>query len=233
MNNQIIVQKSEKPILFNGEMVRALLDGRKTQTRRIVKLPHNNQLGSWKRTSIGGENGARTVTGETIPLQDAIWHTHTGHCLICPFGAVDDRLWVRETHLTVCKMDDRGMFITDEDGEYIPETWYRADGIDYQYFDGTSDFPVENIPWKPSIHMPRWASRILLEITDIRVERLQNISEEDARAEGCDNSKSESAISVGWHEKPKKAFRRVWEGTGGDWDANPWVWAISFNRVQP
>lgn len=91
----------EKPILFSGPMVRALLDGRKTQTRRAVKLPHNNPLGEWEPIVIGGPDGGRTAAGETLPLQGGIWHTRTGDSLMSPYGQPGDRLWVRETHAIV------------------------------------------------------------------------------------------------------------------------------------
>jgi hypothetical protein len=198
----------KRPILFSAPMVRALLDDSKTQTRRIVK-PQPEII-------ISNEPFIQTETDDK--------HGRLGKRIECPYGQVGDQLWVRETHLTVCKMDDNGMFITDEHGEYIYETWYRADGIDYQYFDGQSDFPVENVPWKPSIHMPRAASRITLEITSIRVERLNDITESDVIEEGCP---TEILYGRGW-------YKDLWEQINGvgSWDANPWVWVLEFKRVE-
>jgi hypothetical protein len=90
------------------------------------------------------------------------------------------------------------------------------------------------LKWTPSIHMPRWASRITLEIVSVRVERLQDITEECAKAEGCDNSNSEAAITVGWYERPRSAFIRLWESINGadSWLSNPWVWVVEFKRVE-
>ncbi|WP_175946727.1 hypothetical protein [Burkholderia pyrrocinia] len=168
----------ERPILFSGPMVRAILDGRKTQTRRVVKLPHMNSLGEWEPTTIGGENGGRTAAGETVPLQGGIWHTRTGDCLMCPHGQPGDRLWVRETwqhsnhpfgpYESDCVVFYRADYLNDPLG---PDLERSADGIRRE--------------WRPSIHMPRGAGRITLEITGVRVERLQSISEADAIAEGA------------------------------------------------
>lgn len=161
----------ERPILFSGSMVRAILDGRKTQTRRIVKLPHNNPLDQWEPTTIGGQNGGRTAAGETVPLQAAIWHTRTGDSLISPHGQPGDRLWVRETWARPAALDPG-------------PTVYRAD------YPACVPGGFENIPsadaitWRPSIHMPRALCRIALEITGVRVERLNDCSDADAAAEG-------------------------------------------------
>jgi hypothetical protein len=139
----------ERPILFSGSMVRALLDGRKTQTRRVVKLPHNNPLGTWEPTTFGGPNGGRTADGETVPLQVTIWHTRTGDSLLCPYGQPGDRLWVRETWAQPTTLDPG-------------PTVYRAD------YPASVPSGFENVPsddaikWRPSIHMPRAASRITL-----------------------------------------------------------------------
>nr|WP_315467117.1 hypothetical protein [uncultured Undibacterium sp.] len=206
----------QRPILFSAPMVRALLDGSKTQTRRLVK-------------------GMALDWLENDKFKPEFVAHPENH--MCKYGDVGDQLWVRETHLIVCKMDDNGMFITDGHGEYIYETWYRADGIEYQYFDGESDFPAESIPWKPSIHMPRAASRITLEITNIRVEHLQDISSSDAASEGivwnpgdpwtCDSSK-------GLTDAYRALYAELWESINGaeSWDANPWVWVIEFKRVE-
>lgn len=136
-------------------------------------------------------------------------------------------MWVRETFISGFEFDDNDMPTEKE------RTWYRANGDLDCWYDGGSDFPKENIPWKPSIHMPRRASRLTLRITNVRVERLQEISEEDAKAEGCDNSKSDAAVAAGWYEKPCRAFQRLWEQTYGSdsWTANPWVWVIEFEVI--
>ncbi|QXX84277.1 morphogenetic protein [Providencia sp. R33] len=213
----------ERGIIFNSEMVRAILDGRKTQTRRIINpQPELTQKSGFKWK--GGLFGAGSDDRET--------NRNFAHKK-CPLGKVGDRLWVRETwqgplvdedHLDNYRAD-ADKFQTSEFCEYAADGGYRPEFCD---LDGNIHYG-----WKPSSNMPRWASRITLEITDVRVERLQSISEEDAKAEGFDNSQSDAANSIGWFEKPVRAFRRDWENINGTdgWDSNPWVWVIEFKRV--
>lgn len=202
----------ERPILFSGPMVRALLEGRKTQTRRIVKLPHANPLGNWEPTTFGGTD----ARGAEHPEQTAIWHTRTGETLACPYGVPGDRLWVRETWA------------------HVPATAYRSsDGVQ-QTADPTSEGMAavyaagweRSAPgrWRPSIHMPRWACRLVLEITGVRVQRLRDISEADAVAEGASTP---GPFAV--HH-----FADLWVSINGrdSWNANPWVWALTFKRVE-
>lgn len=209
----------ERPILFSGDMVRAILEGRKTQTRRVVKsdrytLPEDankffvNENGIFQRYDGGGSF--------FIPLANS-------------YGVPGDILWVRESWAAGKCSDNlkpsdlcQRFYSIDMGG-----IWYNADNSE----------PLHPFSEKgknrPSIFMPRWASRIFLEITNIRVERLQDISERDAIAEGCDNSKTEAALQVGWHEKPQRAFRRLWEQINGtdSWSLNPWVWVVEFKRI--
>ncbi|MNC43727.1 hypothetical protein D3C75_926020 [compost metagenome] len=127
---------------------------------------------------------------------------------VSPFGKPGDRLWVRET------FGDCGVRLA-----------YRAD---------TDDGAACQVKrWTPSIHMPRAAARILLEITDVRVERLNDISNDDAMAEGMDDGTSEAALSVGWFEKPRRALQRLWTQIYGQesWEGNPWVWIYEFKQV--
>lgn len=207
----------EHPIIFSAPMVRAILEGRKTQTRRVVKLPHANPLGQWEPTTFGG-GGIYTTKGEKVPHQGAIWHTRTGDVIGCPYGQPGDRLWVRETW--GCKDADRPGV---RDGRK-PQP---GDSIQYAANDADAwQWRVPGaLPWRPSIHMPRWASRITLEITDVRVQRVQDISEEDALAEGCRSQIKHSA-----------AFADLWdsinESRGFGWNANPYVWALTFRRVE-
>ncbi len=216
-------------------MVRAILEGRKTQTRRIVKLPHTNPLGEWEPTTIGGENGGKTAAGETVPLQGAIWHTRTADCLLCPHGQPGDRLWVRET----CQADELdsgldgvrypadGGFRAIEDSSEAAGRW----GELYAYR-GTTGATV------PAIHMPRWASRITLEITGVRAERLQNISESDARDEGVTIADHHMrGYCAGAYLPPGiRAFHDLWDSLnaarGHGWDTNPWVWVVEFRRIE-
>ena len=214
-------------MIFNAEMVRALLDGRKTQTRRPIK---------WKQTrftEIGErEDGSKWPWSEDAEHTCDFWHP-------CPFGAVGDRIWVRETWgvvshafsddgLMIDWVPDRPSTAIHEmpfgNGYYSGYAIYAADGDftwgdDDGYEDGRSC-------WKPSIHMPRAASRILLEITDVRVERLRSMSQDDARAEGV--------IAASGPMEAGLAFRELWDSIYGEesWKANPWVWVIEFKRVE-
>ncbi|MBZ7566900.1 MULTISPECIES: hypothetical protein [Klebsiella] len=238
----------ERGMIFNGEMVRALLDGRKTQTRRIVKGA-DGAVKFCKEWDINGEE-IFVVLGEK---------DHTGMnpvlgAISCPLGAVGDRIWVRETWGVVShELDEDGRIqswtpdrpataiheMPFGNGYYSGHAIYAADGDftwgdDDGYEDGRSC-------WKPSIHMPRAASRILLEITAVRVERLNAISGEDATAEGVPTAGSLLTDYPGTFLTPKGdfatgkvAFQRLWESIYGDesWQANPWVWVIEFKLVE-
>ncbi|HEL9749480.1 hypothetical protein VBQ98_17695 [Klebsiella pneumoniae] len=205
----------ERGMIFNGEMVRAILDGRKTQTRRPIK---------WKQTrftEIGErEDGSKWPWSEDAEHACDFWHP-------CPFGAVSDRIWVRETWA--------------EAGASAPDLkLYRANYPEHVPSIYENVPPAEEIRWTPSIHMPRAASRILLEITDVRVERLNAISEEDARAEGiidggCLNcGEPEPCGCANPEPDATDAFAYLWQSIYGqeNWNANPWVWVIEFKRVE-
>ncbi len=210
----------ERPVIFNGEMVRAILDGRKTQTRRVMAVqPESNQFGllritdSTKRSDIGKYHWAESnATG-----------THQRSALFsCPFGQVGDRLWVREAYQgPLFNFDQMETYLEDTSKFESPEFCeYRADGGKTpEYYDADDNL---RFGWKPSIHMPRWASRITLEITGVSVERLQDISEEDAIAEG-----GTKHFNIDW-------FGPLWASIYGvdSWNANPWVWVIAFHRVE-
>ena len=199
---------TERGMIFNAEMVRAILDGRKTQTRRPIK---------WKQTrftEIGErEDGSKWPWSEDAEHACDFWHP-------CPFGAVGDRIWVRET------WNKYGGLLT-----------YRAD---HDWIDDMRKETVCTAKWVPSIHMPRWASRILLEITNVRVERLNAISEEDARAEGiidggCLNcGEPEPCGCANPEPDATDAFAYLWQSIYGQesWNADPWVWVIEFKRVE-
>ncbi|EPR2495279.1 hypothetical protein SN05_01907 [Serratia marcescens] len=210
----------ERPVIFNSEMVRAILDGRKTQTRRVMAVqPESNQFGllritdSTKRSDIGKYHWAESnATG-----------THQRSALFsCPFGQVGDRLWVREAYQgPLFNFDQMETYLEDTSKFERPEFCeYRADGGKTpEYYDADDNL---RFGWKPSIHMPRWASRITLEITGVSVERLQDISEEDAIAEG-----GTKHFNIDW-------FGPLWASIYGvdSWNANPWVWVIAFHRVE-
>lgn len=200
----------ERPIIFSAPMVRAILDGRKSQTRRIVK-----------------PQPPRTVLSPTIVARDALAPSgysfvsdEYGEILLrCPYGVPGDRLWVREAWR-----------------QGTTRVLYRVD-----------DVAPSQVRWKPSIHMPRAASRITLEITDVRVERLQEIGEEDALAEGVfrpigmrtpigqcvETWDGRGEMIYADPSQARDEYRGLWESINGDgaWEANPWVWVVCFRRV--
>lgn len=221
----------ERGMIFNADMVRAILDGRKTQTRRPIK---------WKQTrftEIGErEDGSKWPWSEDAEHACDFWHP-------CPFGAVGDRIWVRETFqgplFDYDLMDNYCKAHTPfEKPEFCV---YKADGVPApEFYD--ADYEL-HCCWRPSIHMPRWASRILLEITDVRVERLNAISEEDAEAEGIDMEalydSQDCYDCIADHNMTGRptvtgAFKYLWESIYGEegWKSNPWVWVIEFKRVE-
>lgn len=228
----------ERPILFSSPMVRALLDGSKTQTRRLVK-----------------DTGLYAID-ESIHGQDVAKRELLNLAKRCPYGSPGDRLWVRETHAIVprtayahsdgvqqtLRLDDP----YEHDAAIYREGWTRS---------------KSGFSWRPSIHMPRWASRITLEITSVRVERLQDISEADAEAEGCERLGFEREVPD-WKICPKcggtrlhdaigssggvvfdvdctacdtyvKRYKHLWESINGagSWNLNPWVWVVEFKVV--
>ncbi|SAG70111.1 Uncharacterised protein [Enterobacter hormaechei] len=206
-------------MIFNVEMVSAILDGRKTQTRRIMKVqPDEDGL-------------AKVINGPWVDTSERIYR--------CPFGVPGDRIWVRETFQGPL-FDFEQMEAYQEDSSKFkkPEFCvYKADGKPApEFFDADDNL---HCGWRPSIHMPRWASRITLEITGVRVERLNSISQEDAQAEGMEltgwrptYSDPDSGGEV-W--TPYDNFAQLWESIYGEenWQANPWVWVIEFKVASP
>ncbi len=198
----------ERPILFKGEMVRAVLNGSKTQTRRTVKpQPETTHEGDpyWH---IGGYR----VWAYRSACDDIL--RKGGDPLLCPYGRDGDHLYVRETFAKI--MGQSGVWI---------ETDYHAT---YKHGDRLGDSLGVKKKWTPSIHMPRWASRITLEITDVRVERLQEISRGDAMAEGC------PFPNMAKGDDPRQWYADLWKKINGadSWDANPWVWVIEFRKLK-
>ncbi|MEM6775637.1 MAG: hypothetical protein AAF640_12390 [Pseudomonadota bacterium] len=228
----------ERPILFSGSMVRAILEGMKTQTRRVVK-PTKDKCG------FGVELAPCEVAGE-INAAEPSYH-------LCPYGSPGDQLWVRETFRAV----EQAPWQHDETGEC--ELEYRASTETHLHWG-------EREPkWKPSIHMPRWASRITLQVTGVRVERLQDISKDEAESEGIQYLVSEeghplldisskdsplrflneanrerfrlgdrSGVEFDYVNWARAHFAALWESINGrgSWDANPWVWVIEFERME-
>ncbi len=204
----------ERPLIMSAEMVRAVLRGTKTQTRRVI-------------TNLNPTFVAAQPTAHQI-----------AHAVRCPYGGIGDRLWVREAwqHLDSPCADE-------------PLTVYRATDA------GPNGESAAGLGWRPSIHMPRWASRLTLEITDVRVERVQSITESDALAEGIASATKDGTLykyGLGdadglpggagwpwyeWEVSPRDAFARLWDALnaprGHGWDVNPWAWIISFQRVEP
>ncbi|HDG7397817.1 TPA: hypothetical protein PCI22_004103 [Klebsiella pneumoniae] len=235
----------EKGLIFNSEMVRAILDGRKTQTRRIMKVqpkPSKSRPGDFWFSSKKLESMVHVsdLAPGNSPIADYHLFIHE-HC--CPFGAVGDRIWVRKTF--------QGPLVHEElfeEYSAYPEKFetpeyceYAADGgVRPEYCDLEDNL---RHGWRPSIHMPRWASRILLEITNVRVERLNVISEEDAEAEGIDMEalydSQDCYDCIADHNMTGRptvtgAFKYLWESIYGEegWKSNPWVWVIEFKRVE-
>jgi hypothetical protein len=237
----------ERPILFSAPMVRAILEGRKTVTRRAVKgfqIPTEDTaipIGDRQRWSAIGQRDPRygfCVFGST----EAECAKELEQYAPCPHGRRGDRLWVRETFaIESNRWADDPYSPPHKDGR--PTQRYEDDKWDQPHYKATDAEPElwyddrdsSGCRWKPSIHMPRWASRILLEITDVRVERLQDISRADIRAEGlqCPPELASDDVSPNYRDWYPAAWRELWESTGGNWDANPWVWVVEFKRVTP
>lgn len=243
--------RNEKPILFSEPMVRAILAGVKTQTRRLVKPRHGGKI-----LGIGGPG----IAMESLGVVDGIEHIQT---VPCPYGKIGDQLWVREKwRIGSWWDDDRSFWIDYCDGprkerlecpdpytasRFIAQTGAElarkniepTNGSLYEWEPGESP-----LRWRPSIHMPRWASRINLAIEDVRMERLQSLSEADAIAEGVFRKVGDTPIgdavetATGGeliYVNPGQAraeYQRLWNqiNTETPWSTNPWVWVIEFKR---
>lgn len=245
----------ERPILFSAPMVRAILEGRKTQTRRVVKHPRGG--------TFDIENGrpvAECTDGETRSID-------------CPYGQPGDRLWVRETFAIETSVEGRSQplphadgrpvkYAPEDDGEGFEPAWRQPH---YRATDAAPGLTCERVGcaqcrdsdmgphWQPSIHMPRWASRITLEVTGVRVERLQSISDQDIVAEGVtvpvDAESGNALVDVSTKDGPGSFLSRdqirsptaivrahwaaLWCSINGrkSWAANPWVWVVEFKRL--
>ncbi len=202
----------ERPILFSGAMVRALLAGTKTQTRRVVKLRNGQYMPPSQRADSNG------------------W---VQMLRLCPYGQPGDRLWVREAWRTY-RGNDKTPPRELTTAHYI---WFEAD----------EPINLAQGKLRPGMFMPRWASRITLEVTGVRVERLQDISEADAIAEGIERTPSMGKPGAfqwcdyrvpnepsEWFNDPARSYQTLWEQINGpgSWDANPWVWVVEFKRLE-
>ena len=192
---------TERPILFSAPMVRAILAGTKTQTRRALR---------WQPDMSPGEPPFDYQEGPGWPGR-------------CPYGEPGDVLWVRETHALVRAPDFTSVIYRADGAEHPCDD---ALGIDPEPCDRMSPAAAKRWRWRPSIHMPRRACRLRLLVTDVRVRRVQSISEEDARAEG---------VRPPEHQTARGAFADLWDSInakrGFGWREDPWVWVVSFERV--
>jgi hypothetical protein len=221
-------QVKERPILFTGPMVRAIIEGRKTQTRRVVKpMPFIDYPTGWRlQQEYKLEHHVKCSFVQANMLCDccAIYEPwQIERIAACPYGKPGDRLWVRETFATRHPYDLEEEHLT-----------YRAD-----YLELSEGILSAGWGWRPSIFMPRAASRITLEVTGVRVERLQDISEADAIAEGVYTNEqaieklglpSDTKLSGSCVDK----YRIVWDSINGKkypWASNPWVWCIEFKKL--
>lgn len=224
---------TERPIIFSTEMVQAILDGRKTQTRRVIKQQPSEGTFEDNVAVLGYfslSDGTKTGYG---------FCDESGREYKCPYGMPGDELWVRETWgvllstynweygwecegLCDAKVTRMGFEDEQYSGREKYSVMYKADG--YEACEGES--------WRPSIFMPRWASRIQLVIKDIRVERLQDITEDDAKAEGVGRPRYDWGDGVTFIPTEKTEFSKVWETInakrGYSWESNPWVWVVEF-----
>ena len=224
-NCNILANVRQRPILFSTEMVRAILDGRKTMTRRIIK----------PQPIIDNDSGFVYSGNHRVCIKNDMFHRQWAEAFerFCPYGEVGDILWVRETwkpkYLKRCLYEFQLKY-TD-----VCPWFYAADG----------DCEKGYGSWKPSIHMPKEAARLFLRITDIRVERLQNISEEDAISEGIKKVSNhnqwynylhpKNAVPAQmWVRGAVNSFETLWASINGfeSWQSNPWVWVVSFEQIQ-
>lgn len=228
--------QKERPILFSGEMVRAILDGRKSVTRRVVKWePYEPGLNlDFSGLSVGHYNTSNPASGWVLYSRGrgGCWNQRTKP-LFSPYGQPGDRLWVRETWCHQADEDER--ILSDK-------FWYEATDGDKGIVKLDDDGGVaerkdgsEASPWISPIFMPRKASRITLEVTGVRVERVQEITEDQAKAEGCGPLvEDDGSVTCG---RRKTVFQRLWDSLnakrGFGWDKNPWVWVVEFKRVTP
>lgn len=233
----------ERPILFSAPMVRALLDGSKTQTRRVCKPAEAAGL-----TYVTGIQDPSDFGQRPLEVPGSGWFgDEEGDVQFrCPYGKPGDRLWVRETFQPLWAEGVERESQTDwKTGKGYAVSYPATDGVQ-EFMDGDDNL---RDTCKPSIHMPRWASRILLEIVSVRVERLQDISDQDAIAEGiervdnnygngpayCDYGMKNQDDTAEWFNSPIDSYQSLWESINGagSWGANPWVWVVEFNRVAP
>jgi hypothetical protein len=207
MTAEVIVK--ERSILFSGEMVRATMDDRKTKTRRVIKPQPEHVWG------FGVRHGDPEYFSAHVRYSGGHQPDPWIHC---PYGKPGDKLWVRETW---------GLWDTDpEDGPENATIFWKATDLDIDHLKHQLRYQL----WRPSIFMPRWASRITLEVTGVRVERLHEITPDEAYQEGVGNNWQPESNQIA-------TFSRLWDSLnakrGYSWESNPWVWVIEFKRITP
>jgi len=207
---------SEKPIPFSAPMVRAILNSSKTQTRRVVRPQPDTRPGMNCTRLIFKDRKGAPLLDEALEAPEPVYRS------LCPYGQPGDRLWVREAWRVFAAFNKKP-----------PRDITRNELVWYEAQDEVPFHPTAFGRLRPSMFMPRWASRITLEVTGVRVERLQAISVSDAIAEGVN-------VHVDHHGKPRdsiyspvQAYRDLWEQINGpgSWGANPWVWVVEFRRL--
>ena len=249
----------ERPILFSDAMVRAILAGTKTQTRRVVRETSRGSLAILTKWSLDPMCGAITVSNQGAVGVE--WGNGTAAPLLfSPYGALGDRLWVRET-FALSQSDPEDVELSArEPGGWDPPV-YRADdsGGEWTRWDGHRHVATKP-PWRPSIHMPRWASRLMLEVTSVRIERLRSIGGADALAEGITipvtpdgrrlialtDPGVRAGLPADWRlgrpltddEYFRALYAGLWDSINGarpgcSWADDPWVWVVSFKRIAP
>jgi hypothetical protein len=203
----------EHPILFTGDMVRAILDGRKTETRRMIKPQPNTEIACLYYQRIGSIFRGYMPPGEPADVPD----------IKCPYGSPGDHLWVRETFQP-----------HPEAGVIYPEGCIPSNTVCYAADFSKEDYDICK-PWRTSIHMPRWASRITLEVVDIRVERVQDITVEGAKAEAAVCHPGDYVIGQEDRDITKFLFGALWDSInkkrGYSWESNPLIWVVQFKRI--
>lgn len=222
----------ERPILFSGAMIRAIRDGRKRQTRRVVKPTQSTPKVLPLHMEPWVIDGEQQTDDHGLPCWAGFHPEYPGEAkwFSCPYGQPGDRLWVKETWHPF-GIGTSPNWISDR-------VIYRADNEGVQPFDGCTSWPLpapvvwagkQSSAWKPSIFMPRWACRTVLDVVSVRVERVQDITHEDAVAEGCYEVEGRSWGRLG--------FSQLWDTINGKrgygWDSNPWVWVVTFPEVRP
>lgn len=235
------LNRRERPILFSDPLVRALLEGRKTETRRVLKGDVTAPRALYDAKGVAPKWHDRSMVYDQ-PLWFPMWmytdvdtgfdFQDRGHLYRCPYGREGDWLYVRETWASGAMLDDwspkkigQGALDAGWEHPWAP-LWFRAD--DARNTEAADSMWKGRGKWRPSIHMPKWASRIWLRVTEVRVERLRNITHEAITAEGvgCDWQPDSNQFAT---------FARLWDfinaKPGADWAANPWVWVVRFEVV--